>query len=536
MKKLISIILLAAAGNVFALSANISGDCTVDFQDFRILANAWQTNNDMADIDSSGKVDYKDLAIMMDEWLQFDSADRAPVIQNISNISMPAGTSRTLSITATSLHSLTYSIQTLPDVNKGSIAGVNTVPHNISGHTFQFTANPNYAGTVTFTFGANDGSGLSPPCGGLVVGMATIQVNATPVKPLVDDSNVNAMAYIMEAIELPAIDDGLPDPPGRLKYKILSLPAHGTLQDLRIGGGAITKTPYDLGWESKVGFITDVNGADSFAWSCNDGGEPNNSNSDIATVNINVAANILDSLAFDGRGYIEFPKNISYDINNGWAVDFWVNIGTPSGGLMQKREPNGCGWEIGVVSNKPKIYMYDPNGRLVIEARSNYGIGNRQWHEIAFIYTNDVNAHSTQLIIKIDGSDETFNFNYIGDFANDANLIIARNSKLPYRDQIDKIRFFSGIIYPESFEGVIQLLSGRTESTGETVLGFGKDSDVLFMCDEAGGITIIDSKKGLIGHFSSSQDVKWHPKKTIYTDMSIIQFNDLQEKRKCNGY
>ncbi|HBG77499.1 MAG TPA: hypothetical protein DDW84_01435 [Phycisphaerales bacterium] len=526
MKKLILIILLVVACGAIASRSNRNGDCCVDLRDFALLANGWQTDDVTADIDESGNVDAGDLAIMASEWLARDSNDSPPVIQNISGVIMLAGTSRTLTITATDEQSITYSIRSLPDANQGTITGVSSVPHNLAGNTFQFNADPNYTGTVVFNVGANDNTGFNPPCGGLSVGTATIQVNAQPISPTVSNRTVSAMAYITEAITLIATDDGQPDPPGKLKYIITQLPAHGTLQDPKSGAGMITKVPYTLSsWGDIVWFITDMNGTDSFKFKAND----SYSDSNVATISLDVAANILDSLAFNGRGFVEIPDNDKFDIVDGWAIDFWVNTRTPFSGLMKKRGTDGKGYEIGIVSGRPKIYLYDSNG-LVFEARYSSRIDDGQWHEVGFIYDNN------NLIIQVDTYEQSSAVNYAGTFANNGNLFIGLNSKNPHKDQIDKIRFFTGYDTTQNL-CYMQGQSSRTQSANEVIWGeFGKASAVLFMCNEAGGYTITDSKLGLVGNFSDSNNVKWHPQITIFTDVSVQKYYDDMEKRKCNGF
>lgn len=534
MKKIILIVLLFVSSNVRAISqANLNGDCVVDFKDFALLADAWQDANDRYDLNFDGFVDYQDLMIFGNEWLSIDSEDRAPVIQNIT-YEMVTGTSHIFTIIATDTEPITYSIQSLPDVNKGTITGVNTVPHNLPGNNFEFNAvSP---GTVVFNIGANDDTGMTPPCGGLSIGTVTVNINAAPIKPIVSDTNIIAIAFVTKAIILTAIDDGQPNPPGKLKYIILSLPQNGTLQDANTTA-IITKTPYTLSRKSVL-FTSDTAGQDSFTWKANDYGEPNFSDSNTATVTIDTVENLLDCLSFDGKGFIEIPDNNSFDIMSGWAIDFWIKCDkrTPFTGIIKKRESNGKGWEIGLVSGKPKIYCYDSNGTLVFSARGSYHVNDGRWHEVGFIYVTETNK--TQIAVMTDGySDEAFKFNCIKNFDNDANLFIGFNSKLPYKDQLDKIRFFSGIVYPDGFNSYIQGLSGRTESIDETFFEFiGKESDVLFMMDEGSGITITDSKKCLIGNFNNANDIKWCPKKTIFTDNSARQFYKFKESQKGNGF
>jgi hypothetical protein len=92
---------------------------------------------------------------------------------------------------------------------------------------------------------------------------------------------------------------------------------------------------------------------------------------------------------------------------------------------------------------------------------------------------------------------------------------------------LDKLRFFSGITSPSDFIGMIQGLSDRTESGNEVVLGFGKASDVLFMCNEGSGTTLTDSKLSLTGSFNSADHVFWTPAIRLFNDASAKQYQLL---------
>ena len=72
---------------------------------------------------------------------------------------------------------------------------------------------------------------------------------------------------------------------------------------------------------------------------------------------------------------------------------------------------------------------------------------------------------------------------------------------------IDKLRWFTGCDYTITTQ-FLQGFSPRTADSGELVLGMGKASVVLFMCNEGTGTTITDARAGKVGTFSGQ--VGWH--------------------------
>jgi formylglycine-generating enzyme required for sulfatase activity len=111
-----------------------------------------------------------------------------------------------------------------------------------------------------------------------------------PRPPTAHDVSVNTKTNVPAEIDLPAFDDSLPDPPGALTYRILSLPSDGNLSDPC--AGAIISAPYVLaGGGSTVTYTPDseYEGPDIFTFDANDGGiEPNGGVSNVATVSITV--------------------------------------------------------------------------------------------------------------------------------------------------------------------------------------------------------------------------------------------------------
>jgi V8-like Glu-specific endopeptidase len=108
--------------------------------------------------------------------------------------------------------------------------------------------------------------------------------------PVAQDNTVVTSVDTPLTIELTAVDEGRPDPPGALTYIISSLPAHGELSDP--GAGPITVPGTGLVDNgNQVDYIPDTgyNGQDSFTFIADDGGTaPGGGSSNVATINIGV--------------------------------------------------------------------------------------------------------------------------------------------------------------------------------------------------------------------------------------------------------
>jgi hypothetical protein len=189
---------------------------------------------------------------------------------------------------------------------------------------------------------------------------------------------------------------------------------------------------------------------------------------------------------------------------------------------LNKRDANQ-GWEIGITSGKPKIYIYDNNGLIVAEARSSYRIDDGAWHELGFNFNQD--PCSISLMLQLEYAQEPVVV--VGDFQvsfqNDCNLQLGFNSKQGYRGDLDMLRFFQGIVDPTGFAGIIQGFYFRDGSGFESWGGFGKESAVRYQLQEGSGLTITDDKQGLTGKLQDPNHVRWYPFWWPYEDVSVVQ-------------
>ncbi|GEM_PF-553954 len=127
-----------------------------------------------------------------------------------------------------------------------------------------------------------------------VSGAGTFELHtAEPGPPLAKDVTVTCSADSPSTITLDAADDGLPNPPGKLTYTIVSLPTHGQLEHLATAVPIIS-VPASLGegvdqiiYRSDSGWT----GEDRFTFHAEDGGMlPSGGVSNDAAVTITVGA------------------------------------------------------------------------------------------------------------------------------------------------------------------------------------------------------------------------------------------------------
>jgi len=98
-------------------------------------------------------------------------------------------------------------------------------------------------------------------------------------------------------ITLGAIDDGLPNPPGKLTYTIVSLPSHGTLE--YPAGGQIMAPGIlpDLGNQVVYRAEPNFTGDDTFTFYADDGGtRPAGGKSNTATIKVTVKAPVIQTV------------------------------------------------------------------------------------------------------------------------------------------------------------------------------------------------------------------------------------------------
>ncbi len=148
--------------------------------------------------------------------------------------------------------------------------------------------------------------------------------------PAAEDASVSTPANTPVTVTLVASDDGLPDPPGALRYVIVSLPDHGTLSDP--AADVIESVPYTLVGGDQVVYTPDswYVGSDAFTFLANDGGEPpEGGDSNVATVSIEVTP-----------PEPELVYHFALDGDPGWATEGQWAFGQPTGGGSHDRDPS----------------------------------------------------------------------------------------------------------------------------------------------------------------------------------------------------
>ncbi|MDP6415134.1 MAG: S8 family serine peptidase, partial [Gammaproteobacteria bacterium] len=206
--------------------------------------------------------------------------------------------------------------------------------------------------------GLSEGNGV--PVGFLERDLSTYG-SCGPRPPTAQDVSVNTQTNVPVDIDLPAFDDGLPDPPGALTYRILSLPSDGDLSDPC--AGAIISAPYVLTeGASTVTYTPDseYEGPDIFTFDANDGGiTPDGGVSNVATISITVT---------DCRLAEPNNPNPPNDAND---VPIDTNLSWSAGGGMLF-----SGWQSSTSSTAATAYIHEPPpsiSRAVGQAYGKFG-------------------------------------------------------------------------------------------------------------------------------------------------------------------
>lgn len=150
-------------------------------------------------------------------------------------------------------------------------------------------------------------------------------------------------------VTLSARDDGLPDPPGKMTFIIVELPANGALVDPN--AGLVTEVPYSLANNgNEVWYYPAVyySGTDLFRWKANDGGQPPEGG---------------DSEIVKASGTIGGHQLTHYwplDTDPGWQKEGAWAYGQPTGQGGDHGGPDPTAGHTG-----PNVYGYNLNGDYV---------------------------------------------------------------------------------------------------------------------------------------------------------------------------
>jgi hypothetical protein len=508
----------------FAIPGDFNADGVVAMGDLHLFAGSWLTDSG-GDLDSDSDTDLADFAIFASHWLE--GCDALPPL-DASNVSVGVALAGdvTFVLPATSPEPLTWRVLSLPaygtlyDAVDETL--ISSVPFALDANSVHYHASDSVALPVSFSWSA---STAANDCGSSGSDMATASI-AVYAQPVANNGTSNPVTHIWQAITLSGADEGNPSPPGKLKYIITALPTVGQIYDPKSGAGKISKVPYTLSsWGNTAVYWTDTLGADAMQFKVDDSGvAPMGGQSAAATVTINATANPKDCLSFDGRGYVSIPDGTYLDAGNGWAIDFWIKTRQPYSTVIKKRG-SAQGYEIKLVGGMPHVEFYDASGVMAASFECEYAgrLDIDQWREVEFWCGNVTGGW--QILGAIAGEEYVIAEKYsevlsgsLPAMANTEPVILGT----AYKGQFDKLRFFAAID-PQIVAGSVQDISGRTESGNETFFGIGAVSSVLFMCDNASGTIITDSKTGKVGTFSSADHVSWLPYFDPFADVAVQQ-------------
>lgn len=358
------------------------------------------------------------------------------------------------------------------------------------------------------------------------------------VAPSANDVSVSVVAYIPQTITLLATDDGLPNPPARLKYLIIDLPndVNHYLQDTA-SGGQVKIRPQDLlyrlsTWGNDVIFATSTTGSTNFKYKVYDG----NLYSAEKTVSITVAANPKDCLSFDGSGSVSIPDTGNYfDLDPNRGIALFVQTRQLYCKLLDKYEPGAEGYELYLINGRPQVYLYDSNG-LVASLKHNVRVADGHWHQIGFIY--DPNGFlMVSECNETNFTAENYGFTSTGwiavpvrNYSNSSNLIIGSG----FRGEIDNPRAHN-MILTDRFFGYEGFVCQSRTTAGTLLEFFGitlyPGASARFHCDYNGttntATQIYDdvSATHLIGSISDSNHVKYLPFVWQWYDATVLRRN-----------
>lgn len=152
--------------------------------------------------------------------------------------------------------------------------------------------------------------------------------------PVAEDGSFITQINTAKTIALLATDDGLPNPPGALNYKITGLAAHGTLRDPQ--ATTITSVPYTLvnrGSQVIYTPATGYHGPDDFQFKANDGGTfPQGGDSIEANISLEVGPIFVNAAATganNGRTWNDAYTSLQSAITAAVSgSEIWVVEGT----------------------------------------------------------------------------------------------------------------------------------------------------------------------------------------------------------------
>ena len=148
--------------------------------------------------------------------------------------------------------------------------------------------------------------------------------------PIAYGQNVETLSGTIEPITLQAADDGLPNPPGAIRFIITQLPVHGRLTDP--SAGIIRAVPYELaGGVNTVQYqsCSYYAGSDNFEFVANDyGTAPSGGDSNPADVTIDVSNVINQTFAPENDLIADWPLYTQYQQSRTQVIYLSSDIGS----------------------------------------------------------------------------------------------------------------------------------------------------------------------------------------------------------------
>lgn len=509
--RFIFVILLFFVVNIsFAITGDVTGDNTVDVDDLIIFADEWLTEGTLCNFDATGLVDFIDFTLMAENW-----QGHLPQLPSKASNPNPADTATGISINT----DLSWS----GDGSSYNVYfGTANPPPFLATENTEATEIPtlNYETVYYWRIDSVNQDGTTA---GDIWSFTTVGNLA----PTASDIAISTYAYIVTPITLQGSDDGLPNPPGRIKYIITDLPDDSAayVQDPTSGGQAKIREadlPYTLSsWGNIINFATSNAGTPAIKYKTFD----KLLYSDEKTITVTVAANPQDCLSFDGGGIVSIADSDYFEFTGAKGIGLCFMTRQPHCNLMLKHESGQPGYELKLNAGRIVVNIYDET-EIVSTISSSYRYNSGGWVNCIFA-NNDVDNNLecyiyTGTILNEWYSDEEIITASlpVGNYTNTCDLIIGQN----FKGEIDAIRSYT-LTMTDSFRTLAAIQPHQT--AGDTAM-FVPVPSVRFKCNYDGvnntAMQIYDdiSAQHLIGYISSSDHVKYIPFLWHWSDSSFF--------------
>lgn len=305
-------------------------------------------------------------------------------------------------------------------------------------------------------------------------------INRAPVA-----ADITTWCYAGESVDLTL--DISDEQAGQLTYAWPTSPSKGV-----VTGTGATRTYH--AWPDAT------SGNDVFSYQVNDG----EFDSNVADVNVAVYRRDVDSVAFRNRQSGITIPSASVNVDDSFAVCFWIRTRWREGGLFQKRDADGGpGIVITLEDGVPVVRLYGAVG-AAYTVSGWQPINDGQWHFVGFTY----DAAATVAVMMY-GDNEVSATIAADNFSNAADVQLGRTDDLLFYGQISTFSNYATAVI-ESFGIVLVKIEGREANAH----AFSPAYHRRFLIDEGTGTTVNDVSDSYTGVVTNNNSSEWVPENT----------------------